>query len=90
VSAIICVSSLAFDACSTWAIIISVFGLFGIVVGILAYYARGRGFDFRTVQTFLCTNMSICIGFGCFYVCIYKRKCMYVLNRHLESITQAL
>jgi hypothetical protein len=36
------------------------------VVGILAYYARGRGFDSRTVQTFVCMNMSVCTG--CFYV----------------------
>jgi hypothetical protein len=43
-------------------------GRFGVVVGILAYYARGRGFDSRTVQTFVCMNMSVCIGSGCFYV----------------------
>jgi hypothetical protein len=29
---------------------------FGVVVGILAYYARGRGFDSRTVQTFVCMS----------------------------------
>jgi hypothetical protein len=29
------------------------------VVRILAYYARGRGFDFRTVQTFVCMKMSV-------------------------------
>jgi hypothetical protein len=28
-------------------------GRCGVVVGILAYYARGRGFDSRTVQTFV-------------------------------------
>jgi hypothetical protein len=43
-------------------------GRCGVVVGILAYYARGRGFDSRTVQTFVCMNMSVCIGSGCFYV----------------------
>jgi hypothetical protein len=32
------------------------------MVGILAYYARDRGFDFRTVQTFVCMNMSVCMG----------------------------
>jgi hypothetical protein len=32
----------------------------------LAYY--GCGFDSRTVQTFVCMNMSVCIGSGCFYV----------------------
>jgi hypothetical protein len=44
-------------------------GRFGVVVGILAYYARGRGFNSRTVQTFvMCMSMSVCIGSGCFYV----------------------
>jgi hypothetical protein len=41
------------------------------VVGILAkrkHCARGRGFDSRTVQTFACMNMFVCIGSGCFYV----------------------
>jgi hypothetical protein len=35
-------------------------GRFGVVVGILVYYARGRGLDSRTVQTFVCLNMSVC------------------------------
>jgi hypothetical protein len=39
-------------------------GRFGVVVGILAYYERGRGFDSRTVQTFVCLNMSVCVGLG--------------------------
>jgi hypothetical protein len=43
-------------------------GRCGVVVGILAYYASGRGFDSRTVQTFVCMNMSVCIGSGCFNV----------------------
>jgi hypothetical protein len=43
-------------------------GRFGVVVGNLTYYVRGRGFDSRTVQTFVCMNMSVCIGSGCFYV----------------------
>jgi hypothetical protein len=34
-------------------------GRCGVVVGILAYYARGRGFDSRIVQTFVCMNMSV-------------------------------
>jgi hypothetical protein len=38
------------------------------LVGTLAYYARGRGFDSRTAQTFVCMNKSVCIGSGCFYV----------------------
>jgi hypothetical protein len=41
---------------------------FGVVVGMLAYNARGRGFDSPIVQTFVCMNMSVCIGSGCFYV----------------------
>jgi hypothetical protein len=67
-------------------------GRFG-VVGILAYYARDRGFDFRTVQTFVCMNMSVCLyGSGYFYVeCIYKKNVYkYVFIHYLESITQAL
>jgi hypothetical protein len=43
-------------------------GRFGVVVEILAYYARGRRFYSRTVQTFVCINMSVCIGSGSFYV----------------------
>jgi hypothetical protein len=46
----------------------SIDGRFGKVVGILAYCTRGRGFDSRTVQTFVCMNMSVCIGSGCFDV----------------------
>jgi hypothetical protein len=33
------------------------------VAGILAYYPRGRGFDSRTVQIFVCMYMSI-LGLG--------------------------
>jgi hypothetical protein len=47
---------------------ISIDGRYGVVVGILAYYSRGRGLDSRTVQTFVFMNMSVCIGSGCFYV----------------------
>jgi hypothetical protein len=43
-------------------------GRLGVVVGLLTYNAKGRWFDSRTVQTFLCMNMSIYIGSGCFYV----------------------
>jgi hypothetical protein len=43
-------------------------GRFGVLVGILAYYAGGRVFVSRTVQTFVCMNMSVFIGSGCFYV----------------------
>jgi hypothetical protein len=55
-------------------------GRFGVVVGIFAYYARGRGFDSRTVQTFVYMNISVCIGSGCFYVIIrmYLQKKMYI------------
>jgi hypothetical protein len=74
-------------------LIILIDGRFGVVVGILAYYARGRGFDCCTVQTFVCMNMSVYIGSGCFYVqyvCIYKKNVLkFILMRYLESITQA-
>jgi hypothetical protein len=40
----------------------------GVVAGILVHNARGRGFDSRTVQIFVCMNMSVCIESGCFYV----------------------
>jgi hypothetical protein len=43
-------------------------GRFGVVVGILGYYARGRGFNSRRMQTFVCMNMSVCIGSEYFYV----------------------
>jgi hypothetical protein len=33
-------------------------GRFDVVVGILVYYARGRGFDFHTVETFVCMYCS--------------------------------
>jgi hypothetical protein len=48
------------------------------VVGILAYYARGRGLDSRTMQTFVCMNMSVCIGSGCFFM--YK----YVFTKKMD------
>jgi hypothetical protein len=52
-------------------------GRCGIVVEILAYYARVRGVDSCTVQTFVCMNMSVCIGSGCFYSNMYlQKKCM--------------
>jgi hypothetical protein len=43
-------------------------GRFCVVVEILAYYARDCGFDSRIYQTFVCMNMSVCIGSGCFYI----------------------
>jgi hypothetical protein len=52
-------------------------GRFGVVVAILAYYARGRGFNSRIMQTIVCINMSVFIGSGSYYVyyvCIYKKK----------------
>jgi hypothetical protein len=66
-------------------------GRCGVVVGILAYYARGRGFDSRTVQTFVCKNMSV-LGLGIsmynMYVFTKENVYKYVLIRYLESITQ--
>jgi hypothetical protein len=49
-------------------------GRYGVVVGILAYYARGRGFDSR-VQTFACMKMSVCIGSRCLlYMYVFTKK----------------
>jgi hypothetical protein len=45
-------------------VIIILDGRLGVLVGILAYYVRGRGFDSRTVQTFVCMNISVCMGSG--------------------------
>jgi hypothetical protein len=38
------------------------------VEGHIPAYSRGRRFDSRTVETFVCMKMSVCIRFGCFYV----------------------
>jgi uncharacterized membrane protein (DUF441 family) len=68
-------------------------GQFGVVVGILAHYARGRGFDSRTVQTFVCMNMLFVLGLGVSMYNMYlftKKVYKYVLIRYLDSITQAL
>jgi hypothetical protein len=67
-------------------------GQCGVAVGILAYYARGRGFDSRTVQTYVCLYwvwVFLCI------ICMYLQKksvCKYeyVFIRYLKSIKQAL
>jgi hypothetical protein len=82
---------------------INVFSLFlsnfnigrrGHVVGILAYYSRGRAFDSRIVQIFVCMNMSVCIGPGVsmynMYVFTKNNVYKYVLMHYLESITKAL
>jgi hypothetical protein len=55
-------------------------GRCGVAVGILVYCARGRGFDSRTVETFVCMNMSVIIGSGCVYVYRYVPiyKIMYI------------
>jgi hypothetical protein len=57
----------------------SIDGRIGVVVGMLAYYARGRGFDPRTVQTFVCMNMSVVLGLGVLLciMCIYLQKKVY-------------
>jgi hypothetical protein len=49
-------------------------GRFGVVVGILAYYARGRECDSRTVQTFVCMNMSVRNGSGRFLCIVCTKK----------------
>jgi hypothetical protein len=53
-----------------------------------AYCAKGREFDPRTVATFVCMNMSVCIGSECFlcvlwYVFTKKKGYKYV---YLSSI----
>jgi hypothetical protein len=47
-------------------IIIIIIDGFGVLVGILVSYPRGHGFDSRSVQSFVCMNMTVCIGSGCF------------------------
>jgi hypothetical protein len=50
-------------------------GRCGVVVGILAYYARGRGFDSRTVQTFVCMRTCLFVlGLG---LHLHLQKKMY-------------
>jgi hypothetical protein len=67
-------------------------GGFGVMVGILAYYARGRGFDSCTVQTFLRMNMPVYwVWVFLYIICIYYKKIYkYAFIRYLESIPQAL
>jgi hypothetical protein len=71
-----------------------VVGRCSVVVGILAYYARGREFDSRTVQTFVCMNCLFGLGLSIsmynMYVFTKKKVYKYTLIRYLESITQAL
>jgi hypothetical protein len=52
---------------------------FGGVVGILAYYAKGRGFHSRTVQKFVCVCVSVCIGSGCF---LYTYNMLRISNKY--------
>jgi hypothetical protein len=67
------------------------------MVRILAYCTKCRWFDSRTVQTFVCMNMSFCIGSGRFLctVCMYLQKkiismYIYPLSRiHNTSLTSA-
>jgi hypothetical protein len=47
-------------------------GRCGVVAGILAYHARGRVFDSRTVQTFVCIHMS-CVSMYNMYVFTKKK-----------------
>jgi hypothetical protein len=50
------------------------------VLGCIAYYATGRGFDPRIEQTFMCMNVAVCIEFGCF-LCIV---CFYLQNKRMD------
>jgi hypothetical protein len=68
-------------------------GRFGVVVEILAYYAGGRAFDSRTVQTFVCMKMYVLgLGVSIYNMYIFTKINVfeYVFVRYLESITQAL
>jgi hypothetical protein len=56
---------------------VKVDGRCGVVVGTLAYYSRGRGFDSCTVQTFLCLN---CLYWVWVYLCII---CMYLQKKSI-------
>jgi hypothetical protein len=58
-------------------------GRFGVVVGIPAFYVRGRGFDSRTVQTFVCMNMSVCIGSGRFLCIVFLCKVYVFIKKKL-------
>jgi hypothetical protein len=68
-------------------------GRFSVVVGILAYYARGRGFDSRTVHTSVCMKCLFLLGLGVsmykMFVFTKKNVYKYVFIRYLESIIQA-
>jgi hypothetical protein len=55
-------------------------GRFGVVVRILAYYARGRGFDSRIVQTFVCMNIYLFVlslGVSMYNMYVFTKK-MYI------------
>jgi hypothetical protein len=53
-------------------------GRHGVVVGILAYYARDRGLDSLTVQTFVCMNMSVLgLGVSMYNMYVFTNK-MYI------------
>jgi hypothetical protein len=40
-------------------------------------YTKGRGFYPRIVHTFMCINMSVFIGFECFYLLYVLQKKVY-------------
>jgi hypothetical protein len=48
-------------------------GRFGVVVGIVAYYARGHGFDSRTVQIFVCMNI-LGLGVSMYNMYVFTKK----------------
>jgi hypothetical protein len=52
---------------------------FGVVVGILAYYARSRGFDLRTI----CVRENICLYWIWMFLCI---MCMYLQKKKYRSM----
>jgi hypothetical protein len=66
-------------------------GRCGVVMGLLSYYARGRGFPHSAN---ICVHEHVCLYwvwvFLCI-ICIYKKNVYkYVFIRYLNSIIQAL
>jgi hypothetical protein len=67
-------------------------GRFGVVVGIFAFYERGRGFPHSAN---ICVHEHVCLYLVWVFlriICMYLQKYIYkyVFIRYLESIAQAL
>jgi hypothetical protein len=55
-------------------------GRFGVVAGILADYARGREFDSRIVQTFVCMIYTFVLGLGVSIMYVFTKKSIMYLS----------